>query len=257
MSALQSYTLPRASRRTMLAAATAGVGAWFQAPGTAFAQAVPAGTPDGARTASTPAGNGARWVESNGTSLRCEFTGAQGPVVVLIHEMTSALETWDEVRRTMARLNFSVPLVATNGALSIPYQEAAGDLVVGTRGSMIGVFGESPLNPAAKQFADAYKAKFGTDRWWGADAAKPQVFMSLSVSNAYDAANILLEGMRKANSTEPQAVIRAIESIRDLRGVNALYTFTPERHHAITEKDLAIFEYAKTAGKPQLQLAKD
>ncbi len=161
------------------------------------------------------------------------------------------------VRRTMARLNFSVPLVATNGALSIPYQEAAGDLVVGTRGSMIGVFGESPLNPAAKQFADAYKAKFGTDRWWGADAAKPQVFMSLSVSNAYDAANILLEGMRKANSTEPQAVIRAIESIRDLRGVNALYTFTPERHHAITEKDLAIFEYAKTAGKPQLQLAKD
>lgn len=161
------------------------------------------------------------------------------------------------VRRTMARLNFTAPLVASNGALSIPFQEAAGELVVGTRGSMIGVFGEATLNTAAKQFADAYKAKHGTDRWWGNDPAKPQIFMSLSVSNAYDAANVLFEGIRKANSTEPQAVIKAIEAVRDLRGVNAVYSFTPERHHAITEKDLAIFEYAKAGDKLQLQPAKD
>lgn len=161
------------------------------------------------------------------------------------------------IRRTMARLNFSVPLVASNGALSIPYQEAAGDLVVGTRGSMIGVFGEEPLNPAAKEFADAYKAKYGADRWWGADPAKPQIFMSLSVSNAYDAANVLFEGMKRANSTQPQAVIKAIEGIRDLRGVNALYTFGADRHHAITEKDVEIFEYAKTGDKIGLKLARD
>lgn len=161
------------------------------------------------------------------------------------------------VRRTMARLNFTVPLVASNGALSIPFQEAAGELIVGTRGSMIGVFGENPLNPAAKQFADAYKAKYGADRWWGSDPAKPQIFMSLSVSNAYDAANILFEGIRRANTTERQAVIKAIEGVRDLRGVNAVYSFSPERHHAITEKDLAIFEYSKTGDKTQLQLAKD
>ncbi len=134
MSALQSYTLPRASRRTMLAAATAGVGAWFQAPGTAFAQAVPAGTPDGARTASTPAGNGARWVESNGTSLRCEFTGAQGPVVVLIHEMTSALETWDEVLpalstgRRVLRYDFRGAGLSGRVRGTVTYEDHAADL---------------------------------------------------------------------------------------------------------------------------------
>jgi branched-chain amino acid transport system substrate-binding protein len=161
------------------------------------------------------------------------------------------------VRRTMARLNYTVPLVASNGALSIPFQEAAGELVIGTRGSMVGVFGEDTLNSSAKEFADAYKAKYGADRWWGSNPAKPQIFMSLSVSNAYDAANVLFEGMRRANSTEPQAVIKAIEGVRDLRGVNAVYTFTPDRHHAITEKDVAIFEYAKEGDKIQLKLAKD
>jgi branched-chain amino acid transport system substrate-binding protein len=161
------------------------------------------------------------------------------------------------VRRTMARLNFSVPLVASNGALSLPYQEGAGDLVVGTKGSMIAVFGEEPLNPAAKEFADAYKAKYTADRWWGADPAKPQIFMSLSVANAYDAAMVLFEGIRIANSTDPKAVVKAIEGISNYRGVNASYSFSPQKHHAITEKDLAMFEYVKAGDKAKLQIAKD
>jgi branched-chain amino acid transport system substrate-binding protein len=161
------------------------------------------------------------------------------------------------MRRTMARLNFAVPLVASNGALSIPYQEGAGELVVGTRGTMIGVFGEDPMNPAAKDFATAYKAKFGADRWWGADASRPQIFMALSVSNAYDAANVLFEGIKRANSTDPAAVSKAIEGIAGLRGVNATYSFSPTKHHAITEQDVTVFEYVKTGDKPQLRIAKD
>jgi branched-chain amino acid transport system substrate-binding protein len=161
------------------------------------------------------------------------------------------------LRRTMARLNFSVPLVASNGALSIPYQEGAGDLVLGTRGTMIGVFGEQPMNPAAKEFAEAYKAKYGADRWWGSDPSRPQIFMALSVSNAYDAANVLLEGIKRANSTDPMAVNKAIEGITSLRGVNAVYSFSPAKHHAITEQDVAVFEYAKVGDKSQLRVAKD
>jgi branched-chain amino acid transport system substrate-binding protein len=161
------------------------------------------------------------------------------------------------VRRTMARLNFAVPLVASNGALSLPYQEGAGDLVLGTKGSMIAVFGEDPLNPAAKEFADGYKAKYTADRWWGADPAKPQIFMSLSVANAYDAAMVLFEGIRLANSTDPKAIAKAIEGIKGYRGVNASYSFSPDKHHAITEKDLAMFEYVKTGDKIGLKIAKD
>ncbi|WP_454019763.1 ABC transporter substrate-binding protein [Azospirillum sp. Marseille-Q6669] len=161
------------------------------------------------------------------------------------------------IRRTMARLNFNVPLVASNGALSIPYQEAAGDLVTGTRGSMVYVFGEETLNPAAQGFADAYKAKYGTDRWWGNDPQRPQIFMSLSVSNAYDAADVLFEGIKRANSTDPKAIATAIEGIQGLRGVNATYSFSATKHHAIAPEDVAVFEYLKTGDKIGLTIVKN
>lgn len=161
------------------------------------------------------------------------------------------------VRRTMARLNYTVPLVASNGALSLPYQEGAGELVVGTKGSMVGVFGEEKLNPAAQAFADAYKAKYGTDRWWGSDPSKPQIFIALSVTNAYDAADVLFEGIRLAGSTDPAAIRKAIEGVKNYRGVNAVYSFSADKHHAIAPEDLAIFEYVKTDGGIKLQIPKN
>lgn len=50
-------------------------------------------------------------------------------------------------------------------------------------------------------------------------------FLALSGANAYDAANVLFEGIRRAKSTDPQKIIQAIESIKNLQGVNAQYTF--------------------------------
>lgn len=156
------------------------------------------------------------------------------------------------LRRTMARLNFNVPLVASNGALGQPFQEGAGDLVLGVQGTMIGAFGEKPMRPATRKFAEAYKKKHGTDRWWGNDPQNPQLFMAISVSNAYDAANILFEGIRRANSTEPKAIIKAIESINGWEGVNAIYSFSSQRHHAIEPDGLRLFEYGKLEGLVKL-----
>ncbi len=161
------------------------------------------------------------------------------------------------VRRTMARLNWSVPLIANNASLTPPYQDGAGDLVVGTRGSMIAAFGETPLNPVAQEFADAYKAKYGADKFWGSDPGRPQLSMSLTVANAYDAGLVLFEGIRLANSTEPKAINKAIEGIKGFRGVNALYTFTPEKHHGVVERDLSMFEYTKAGDKIALKIIKE
>lgn len=161
------------------------------------------------------------------------------------------------VRRTMARLNWSVPFIANNASLSPPYVEGAGDLVIGTQGFMIAAFGQEPLSAAAKEFSDAYKAKHSADRWWGADPARPQLSMSLTVANAYDAANVLFEGIRLANSTDPKAINKAIEGIKDFRSVNASYSFTPDRHHAVTDKDLSKFEYVKVGDQIKLQLSEN
>jgi len=157
------------------------------------------------------------------------------------------------LRRTMARMNVKVPLIASNGALGQPFQEGAGELVLGTRGTMIGAFAKRPLREATKTFADAYKAKFGVDRWWGNDPQYPQLFTAISVANAYDGANVLFEGIRRANSTDPQAIIKAIESITNFDGVNAVYSFSKSRHHALDIDGVQIFEYVKEGDKTRLQ----
>ena len=183
--------------------------------------------------------------------LRLQKAGAEVIVCVGLGADLAVL------RRNMGRLNFNVPLVASNGALSLPYREGAKELVIGTKGSMIAVFGQEKLNPAAEEFAKAYKAKYGVDRWWGDDPSRPQIFMSLSVTNGYDAATILFEGIRRAKSTDPKKIIAAIESIKKFQGVNALYSFSPKRHHAIEPDDLAMFEYVKTPTGSKLSIAKD
>lgn len=156
------------------------------------------------------------------------------------------------LRRTMARLNLDVPLVAANGALGQPYQEGAGNLTLGTSGTMIGAFAQ-PMRPATVAFVDAYKNKYGTDRWWGNDADNPQLFMAISVSNGYDAANILFEGLRLANSTKSEDVIAAIESIQNYEGANTVYSFSKDRHHGIEPEGVKVFQYVQDNGRVHLE----
>lgn len=157
------------------------------------------------------------------------------------------------LRRTMARLNVDVPLIASNGALGLPFQEGAGEMVVGVQGTMIGAFGQRPMRDATQHFVDAYMAEYGADRWWGNDPENPQLFMAISVSNGYDAANILFEGFRRADSTDPDAVVAAIESIQSYEGANAIYSFSPERHHAIDPDGVQVFEYRERDGEIVLE----
>ncbi|PLR78625.1 amino acid-binding protein [Bacillus sp. V3-13] len=156
------------------------------------------------------------------------------------------------IRKGMNRLNIDIPLVATNGALSLPYKEGAGDLVEGTIGSMIGALGQEPLSPEAKEFADAYKAKYGVDRWWGDNEEKPQLFMSLSVVNAYDGANVLFEAIKNADSTKPEDIIKSLESIEDFKGTNSTYFFNKDKHHAISEDGVGLFQYVKEGNEIKL-----
>jgi len=156
------------------------------------------------------------------------------------------------IKKGMDRLGLDVPLVATNGALSLPYVEGAGDLVLGTIGSMIGALGQDPLSPEAQEFADAYKEKYGVDRYWGNDENSPQLFMSLNVANAYDGANVLFEAIKNAESTKSEDIIKSLESIKDFKGVNATYSFSEQKHHAIAEEALDLFEYVKEGDKIKL-----
>jgi branched-chain amino acid transport system substrate-binding protein len=81
--------------------------------------------------------------------------------------------------------------------------------------------------------------------------------MSLTVANAYDAGMVLFEGIRIADATDAKTICTAVEGIKGYQGVNGLYSFSPTKHHGVTEKDLAIFQYVKADGKIKLQIVKD
>lgn len=158
------------------------------------------------------------------------------------------------VRKNMVRMDYVIPLYSSSGGITPPYVEGAGELVLGSGGSMYAKISRYPAPPETQDFLDAYKAKFGADRLWGPDPEHPYPSLSGNVATGYDIVLLLAEAFRTANSTEAQAVIKAIEGISDFKGANGNYTFSSEKHHAITAIDLGIFEYVKRGDQLALEL---
>jgi hypothetical protein len=105
----------------------------------------------------------------------------------------------------MSRANVKAPLFGSTGAVTAPYFEGAGDLAIGTRSVSPDAFGKRPLSAYAQNFVDQYRAAHGTDRWYGSDAANPQISMAAVVGNAY-----AVEGLPQI-APNWQAAIDALE----------------------------------------------
>ncbi len=160
------------------------------------------------------------------------------------------------IRRSMVRLGIDLPLVTSAGGLSLPYFEGAGEAAVGTIAPMVSVLVEENPRPEVTAFINEYKKKYGTDRYWGPDPQRPQLQMSLIVIPAFDGANILFEGIRRAGSTEPAKVIAAIESLTNVPGVNTVYSFSAQRHHGIGSESLAMLRVIKKGDRIGLEVYK-
>jgi branched-chain amino acid transport system substrate-binding protein len=161
------------------------------------------------------------------------------------------------IRKNMVRLNMSQPLYTTAGGLTQPFVEGAGDLVVGTRGAMIAALAKKPLPAPTKEFLDAYKAKYGTDRWWGSDADHPQPTIAGNVISGYDCALMLFDAIQRAGSTKAADIVKAIEATKNFPGANATYSFSATVHDAIRPADMGIFQYVKKDGRIQLEPVTD
>lgn len=160
------------------------------------------------------------------------------------------------IRRNMLRMGFDVPLITSGGGISLPYKEGAGELAVGTRATMLGTYGPgAKLEGPAKELADAYEAEFGKDRWWGDDPESPQVYFSLTVGAGYDCANMLLESVRRAGTTDPEKVVAAMGRLSDYRVANGVANFGETRHNLVTPADMKVFEYVERDGEVVLQYA--
>ena len=157
------------------------------------------------------------------------------------------------IRKNMVRLNMSQPLYTTAGGLTQPYVEGAGELAVGTRGAMIAALAKHPLPAPTQEFVDAYKAKYGTDRWWGPDPARPQPTMSGNCISGYDCALMLFDAIQRAGSTKAADIVKALEATQNFPGGNGTYTFSATVHDAIRPADMGIYQYAKKDGRIELE----
>jgi branched-chain amino acid transport system substrate-binding protein len=151
------------------------------------------------------------------------------------------------IRKNMSRMNVKVALFGSTGAVTVPYFEGAGDLALGTRSVSPATLGTRPLSAYAQNFVDQYRAAHGTDRFYGSDAANPQVSMATVVGTAYDCAVVLLDAIKRAGSTDSAAVIAAMNQTTDLPGASIpSITITAEKHEAFKPGDLTLFEVSKS-----------
>lgn len=151
------------------------------------------------------------------------------------------------IRRNMARLDVTIPLYATAGGVTPPYLEGAGDLVEGTRAASSAVMAANPYPPKTQEILDAYVERHGRDRWWGSDETRAQIAIASTMLTGYDCVNILLTAIENAGSTEPDAVINAINNISDLPGASlASISFTADNHNAMSTAGLTMYEMRST-----------
>ena len=153
------------------------------------------------------------------------------------------------IRKNMTRMGMTIPLYTTAGGLSPPYVEGAGDLVIGTRGSLFAKIAREPTPPETKEFLTAYKSKFGNDRLWGPDADRPYPSLASTVASGYDSMLLLADAIRRAGTTDAGPVVKAMEATKDFLGANGTYSFSADKHHAIEAKDIGLYEYVKQDGR--------
>ena len=156
------------------------------------------------------------------------------------------------IRKNMVRMNMTIPFYTSAGGLTPPFVEGAGDLAAGTRGAQFKKIAQMPPSPETKEFLDAYKAKYGTDRLWGSDPATPSPSMGGTVASGYDGMLVMADAFRRAGTTEAAAVLKAMEATKGLPGCNTTYEFTPAKHHAIEVGDLTTYEFVKKDGRMTL-----
>jgi branched-chain amino acid transport system substrate-binding protein len=159
------------------------------------------------------------------------------------------------IRRNMSRLNMNVALYGSTGAVTVPYIEGAGELAAGTRAVNHACFGRRPMHAAAQRYVDLHRAKYGTDRWYGTDAANPLISLAGTAASGYDCINLLIDAIRRAGSTSAADMIRALNQTTDYEGATIQrISFTPQNHVALKLEDLGTYEMLRRDGRVALEL---
>ena len=121
-------------------------------------------------------------------------------------------------------LGITCPMLGTDGWDDPKVADIAGVAALNNTFFSTHYFSE---DPGAKSFIDAFTKEYGH---------APNVFAALG----YDAGKLLVDALKRANSTDPEAIRKAIEETKDLQVATAKITMDPATHNPI--KDAIIIE---------------
>ena len=117
--------------------------------------------------------------------------------------------------RQAKKLGLTVPFIGGDGWDSAKLVEIGGDAVNGSY--YANHLWVSDPNPTVQKFVEGYKTRF---------SATPDALAAL----AFDAANILFEAIKRANSTEGAKLRDAIAQTKDYPGITGTITLGPDRN---------------------------
>ncbi|MGD1043410.1 MAG: ABC transporter substrate-binding protein [Sedimentisphaerales bacterium] len=130
------------------------------------------------------------------------------------------------VAKNMKQIGLNVPLFQSHGFGNIKYVQAGGEATNGTIfpcGRLLIAEQLADNNPQKKllvEYKKDYESRYKED-------------VSTFGGHAYDAVLILVQGIKKAKSTDKEKVRDAIENLKDLVGTAGVFHFTPLDHNGL------------------------
>jgi len=159
-------------------------------------------------------------------------TDLTGVLTKLKGEDVQAVVNWSIVpaqslvAKNMKQIGLNVPLFQSHGFGNIKYVEAGGEAANGT------IFPAGRLL-VADALADDHPQKKVLTEYKTDYESRHQEDASTFGGHAYDALTILVEGIRKAQSTETAKVRAAIETLQGVVGTGGVFNFSADDHNGL------------------------
>ncbi|MBN2131981.1 MAG: ABC transporter substrate-binding protein [Sedimentisphaerales bacterium] len=161
-------------------------------------------------------------------------TDLTGVLTKLKGEDVQAVVNWSIVpaqalvAKNMKQIGLNVPLFQSHGFGNIKYVEAGGEAANGTifpcgRLLVADVLPDDhPQKKVLVEYKTGYESRYQEDA-------------STFGGHAYDALTILVEGIKKAGSTEPAKVRAAIETLQGVVGTGGVFNFSADDHNGLNQ----------------------
>jgi len=127
------------------------------------------------------------------------------------------------IRKQMADMGFNIPFVGPADLITSDFLEDAGTTAQGIYGTIPGA--NTPVLPTAQQFVTDFKTRFGTQLTADFGTQLTTKGGYLYTPFAYDAANIIIAAMKRAQALDRESVRQQIAATKDYPGVLGATSF--------------------------------